>query len=91
MNVTFFLGSADKYNSFLKGQIAVIDHDGSVMWSCPQIFTTYCKMDITTFPFDQQRCTLKFGLWQHDATEVIVVGAGEPLFFSRVNFLRIGH
>ncbi|XP_033633525.1 neuronal acetylcholine receptor subunit beta-2-like isoform X1 [Asterias rubens] len=73
-DVTLY-NNADKYANFLKGQTAVISYDGSINWGCPQIFTTYCKIDITTFPFDKQTCTLKFGLWQHDATEVVVVGA----------------
>ncbi|XP_022091690.1 neuronal acetylcholine receptor subunit beta-2-like isoform X1 [Acanthaster planci] len=77
-DVTLY-NNADKYTNWLKGQIAVIDYNGSIMWGCPQIFTTYCKIDITTFPFDEQICKLKFGLWQHDASEVVVVGADKQV------------
>lgn len=29
-----------------------------------------CDIDVTTFPFDKQKCHLKFGAWTHDGTKL---------------------
>lgn len=29
-----------------------------------------CDIDVTTFPFDKQSCSLKFGSWAHDGTKL---------------------
>ncbi|GFO36231.1 neuronal acetylcholine receptor subunit alpha-7-like [Plakobranchus ocellatus] len=41
----------------------VISHDGSCLWVPPGMFKSTCAIDITWFPFDDQRCQLKFGSW----------------------------
>ncbi|CAG2166031.1 unnamed protein product [Oppiella nova] len=30
------------------------------------IFKSTCKIDITWFPFDDQKCDMKFGSWTYD-------------------------
>uniref|UniRef100_A0A914X9N7 Uncharacterized protein n=1 Tax=Plectus sambesii TaxID=2011161 RepID=A0A914X9N7_9BILA len=39
--------------------------DGTVSWIPPGILKASCKIDITWFPFDEQRCPLKFGSWSN--------------------------
>lgn len=34
------------------------------------IFKSTCKIDITWFPFDDQRCEMKFGSWTYDGFQV---------------------
>jgi hypothetical protein len=46
--------------------MAVVQHDGSVLWIPPAIYKSSCKIDITHFPFDKQSCLLKFGSWTYD-------------------------
>lgn len=36
----------------------------------PGIFKSTCKIDITWFPFDDQRCEMKFGSWTYDGFQV---------------------
>lgn len=76
----FFLmhsNSADEYKEYLIGKVAVVHHDGSVMWASPGIFITSCIIDVTNFPFDEQKCDMKFGPWQYEGKEVKVTGSGE--------------
>ena len=32
----------------------------------PYKYTTSCKIDTTWYPFDEQRCDLKFGSWTYN-------------------------
>ncbi|XP_076334170.1 neuronal acetylcholine receptor subunit alpha-7-like isoform X2 [Tachypleus tridentatus] len=44
----------------------VVRHDGSSTYIPPGIFKSTCKIDITWFPFDDQKCEMKFGSWTYD-------------------------
>ena len=52
-------------------------YSGDIQWAAPVNFKGQCLLDITYFPFDRQLCEMKFGPWQHDVDELVVVGAGE--------------
>ncbi|EDO38722.1 predicted protein, partial [Nematostella vectensis] len=39
---------------------------GQSMWLAPKILKSSCKFDVTHFPFDEQKCDLKFGSWTYD-------------------------
>ncbi|CAN7986654.1 unnamed protein product [Ixodes hexagonus] len=43
----------------------VVRHNGSCNYIPPGIFKSTCKIDITWFPFDDQKCDLKFGSWTY--------------------------
>ncbi|XP_072042458.1 neuronal acetylcholine receptor subunit alpha-10-like isoform X2 [Amphiura filiformis] len=66
--------NADKYKNWLLEHIVKIDYNGTVMWAAPEIFTSYCKINVMTFPFDEQMCKMKFGPWQHDGSQVKLMG-----------------
>jgi len=36
----------------------------------PGIFMSTCRIDITWFPFDEQKCNMKFGSWTYDITGI---------------------
>lgn len=40
------------------------------MYVPPGIFKSTCKIDITWFPFDDQRCEMKFGSWTYDGLQL---------------------
>ncbi|XP_054579976.1 neuronal acetylcholine receptor subunit alpha-4 isoform X1 [Eptesicus fuscus] len=48
-------------------------HDGRVQWRPPAIYKSSCSIDVTSFPFDQQNCTMKFGSWTYDKAKVDLV------------------
>ncbi|XP_070551989.1 neuronal acetylcholine receptor subunit alpha-10-like [Ptychodera flava] len=45
---------------------AHVTNDGIVNAPQPVIYETTCTIDATYFPFDEQRCSLKFGSWSYD-------------------------
>lgn len=48
----------------------VVRSNGSCLYVPPGIFKSTCKIDITWFPFDDQRCDMKFGSWTYDGFQV---------------------
>ncbi|XP_046574632.1 neuronal acetylcholine receptor subunit alpha-7-like [Haliotis rubra] len=40
-----------------------VSHDGHVTWYPGDIYKTRCMVDVTSFPFDYQTCTISVGLW----------------------------
>lgn len=48
----------------------VVRQNGSCLYVPPGIFKSTCKIDITWFPFDDQRCEMKFGSWTYDGLQV---------------------
>ncbi len=49
---------------------ADISSSGNVAWNYPAILKTTCSIDVTYFPWDQQKCYLKFGSWTYDGSKV---------------------
>ena len=49
---------------------ATVANDGSVRWSPYEVFETSCAIDISHFPFDTQRCHLRFITWMYDDSQV---------------------
>jgi len=49
---------------------AMVTHNGVVFWPPPVKLRSSCKIDITYFPFDDQKCRLKFGSWTYDGFQV---------------------
>lgn len=43
----------------------VLRYDGKNSWYAPTEIKSICKIDITFFPFDEQRCPLTFGSWTY--------------------------
>jgi nicotinic acetylcholine receptor len=44
---------------------ALVSYEGKVFWSPPSIYKSFCPIDISWFPFDSQRCDMKFGAWSY--------------------------
>nr|XP_042908637.1 neuronal acetylcholine receptor subunit alpha-7-like [Parasteatoda tepidariorum] len=48
----------------------VVRNNGSCTYIPPGIFKSTCKIDITWFPFDDQKCEMKFGSWTYDGNQL---------------------
>lgn len=69
-NKYFRLYSADEGFDGTYPTNVVVRNNGSVVYIPPGIFKSTCKIDITWFPFDDQRCEMKFGSWTYDGFQL---------------------
>lgn len=49
---------------------AVVRYDGTIFWTPPANYKSACTIDVTFFPFDLQNCSMKFGSWTYDGSQV---------------------
>ena len=49
-----------------------ISFDGNNSWMAPAMFQSICKIDIKYFPFDDQKCHMKFASWAYDVSKLDV-------------------
>jgi len=49
---------------------ATLTFHGLVIWTPPAIYKSQCDITVEYFPFDEQRCTLKFSVWTYDGFKV---------------------
>ncbi|XP_072050952.1 neuronal acetylcholine receptor subunit alpha-3-like isoform X2 [Amphiura filiformis] len=57
------------------GLSCTVTNNGVVRYNTPYIFISYCKVDLTYYPFDTQRCGFKFGSWSYDETGVNITAS----------------
>lgn len=70
-----FTCSADEGFDGTYATNVVVRNNGSCLYVPPGIFKSTCKIDITWFPFDDQRCEMKFGSWTYDGFQVSAAAA----------------
>ncbi|XP_040057459.1 neuronal acetylcholine receptor subunit alpha-5 isoform X2 [Gasterosteus aculeatus] len=49
---------------------AVVKYNGTISWTPPANYKSACTIDVTFFPFDLQNCSMKFGSWTYDGSQV---------------------
>ncbi|XP_075320376.1 neuronal acetylcholine receptor subunit beta-2-like [Odontesthes bonariensis] len=67
---------------------AVVSNTGDIFWLPPAIYKSACAIEVQSFPFDQQNCSLKFRSWTYDHTEVDLILTSD--FASRDDFTPSG-
>lgn len=48
----------------------VLNYTGSISWYSPTILRSRCGIDIEFFPFDDQKCEIKFASWTYNGLKV---------------------
>lgn len=51
---------------------ATVHNTGEIIWEPPAIFKSNCPIDVQWFPFDEQKCELKFGSWTYSENLVVL-------------------
>ncbi|XP_077997875.1 acetylcholine receptor subunit alpha-like [Glandiceps talaboti] len=64
--------SADGRYDLPMSKNARVSSDGTVNVAPPAILSSPCVIDIEYFPFDEQRCSLKFGTWEYNGNETVL-------------------
>ncbi|XP_069108334.1 neuronal acetylcholine receptor subunit alpha-6-like [Argopecten irradians] len=49
-----------------------VTYEGDVNWYPYEVFETKCSIDISYFPFDEQTCQLRFGVWMSVVQDIYV-------------------
>lgn len=52
-------------------------HDGSNHWFSPAQLTSTCKINVKYFPFDRQKCPLKFGSWTYAGNKLTMTSTSD--------------
>ena len=60
----------------------VLYNTGLINWVPLGLYTSSCDIDITWFPFDDQKCTLKFGSWTYDGYKINLTSMHEKIDMS---------
>ena len=48
----------------------ILSYDGNNSWYSPTILRSRCEIDIEYFPFDDQKCHIKFVSWTYNGFKV---------------------
>ncbi|XP_041374467.1 acetylcholine receptor subunit alpha-type acr-16-like [Gigantopelta aegis] len=64
-DILMYNSADDAYDSTYHTNV-IASSTGKMLWVPPGMFKSTCLIDIKWFPFDDQKCELKFGSWTHD-------------------------
>eukprot|EP00057_Strongylocentrotus_purpuratus_P006891 XP_011661365.1 PREDICTED: acetylcholine receptor subunit alpha-like [Strongylocentrotus purpuratus] len=76
-DIVIYNNAADSYEPYMFNKIVMVDHNGRVNWASPIIIQSSCQLDVANFPFDYQKCHIKFGPWQLDGSELTLNGSDD--------------
>ena len=80
-----FFYSADSIHEDFKQFRAMITCDGNVRWEPGGVFKTRCEVDITYYPFDEQRCKLIFGAWSYHTAKMNLTNSSATVNLDSYN------
>ncbi len=64
---------ADKQNLLSTEDRALVSSNGEVTIMAQAYLISTCAIDMTYFPFDIQKCHLRFVSWLHDTNSIILL------------------
>ncbi|XP_061676105.1 neuronal acetylcholine receptor subunit alpha-7-like [Syngnathoides biaculeatus] len=64
-DILLYNSAHDKFDATFKTNV-LVNSSGFCEYLAPGIFISTCNLDVRWFPFDIQRCELKFGSWTFD-------------------------
>ncbi|XP_012281347.1 neuronal acetylcholine receptor subunit alpha-9 [Orussus abietinus] len=68
---TILYNNADpQYSSSVINTNVIVSYTGQVVWLSHGIFRSSCDIDVEFFPFDEQRCELKWASWTYDGYQL---------------------
>ena len=69
ITIFIYFSADEKFDGTFQTNVVVSDN-GTCLYVPPGIFKSTCKIDIAWFPFDDQKCDLKFGSWTYNGWKV---------------------
>ncbi|XP_074716553.1 neuronal acetylcholine receptor subunit alpha-10-like [Strix uralensis] len=68
-DIILYNNADDRFGGSMETNV-VLRSDGLIMWDSPAITKSSCKVDVSYFPFDGQRCRLTFGSWTYNGNQI---------------------
>lgn len=81
-DVLMFNNADDKFDDNYHRTNVIVDNDGNCTYITPGIFRSTCKIDMTWFPFDEQKCEMKFASWTLNGNELDLIVESENYLSS---------
>ncbi|XP_013789611.2 acetylcholine receptor subunit beta-like 1 [Limulus polyphemus] len=88
-DIVLFNNADGNYEVRYKSNVLIYP-DGRVMWVPPAIYQSSCTIDVTYFPFDQQKCVMKFGSWTFNGDEVALKLYGDNFWVDLSDYWKSG-
>lgn len=54
----------------LKKSRVIVYSNGNIIWSRPGLLKSTCKFDLSYYPFDIQKCHMRFGSWVYNGNDL---------------------
>nr|ABS95448.1 nicotinic acetylcholine receptor alpha subunit [Ascaris suum] len=84
-DIVLYNNADSNYNITISTK-ATLHYSGEVTWEPPAIFKSMCQIDVRWFPFDEQKCHLKFGSWTYSEDLLVLeLLDGEPHYELETN------
>ena len=80
----YLYNTAENPLSELNSGRVKIYNDGYILWSRPGMIKSTCTFDLTSFPYDEQNCYLKFGSWSYHGDELNLDPGTPPIDISEL-------
>ncbi|CAD6216124.1 GSCOCG00004340001-RA-CDS [Cotesia congregata] len=72
-DIILYNNADPQYSSAVINTNVIISHTGQVVWLSHGIFRSSCNIDVEFFPFDEQKCLLKWASWTYDGYQVFTL------------------
>lgn len=69
-DIILYNNADPQYNAAVINTNVIVSHTGEVVWLSHGIFRSSCDIDVEYFPFDVQKCALKWASWTYDGYQV---------------------
>ncbi|CAG0886492.1 unnamed protein product [Cyprideis torosa] len=69
-DIILYNNADSQYNSAILSTNVIVNSTGNVAWLSSAIFRSSCQINVEYFPFDEQRCTMKFASWTYGGYQV---------------------
>ncbi|UYV83052.1 nAChRb1 [Cordylochernes scorpioides] len=88
-DIVLFNNADGNYEVRYKSNVLIYPN-GMVMWVPPAIYQSSCTIDVTYFPFDQQKCVMKFGSWTFNGDQVSLKLSGDNKWVDLSDYWKSG-
>ncbi|KAI1301178.1 Acetylcholine receptor subunit beta-like 1 [Halotydeus destructor] len=88
-DIVLFNNADGNYEVRYKSNVLIYP-SGTVTWIPPAIYQSSCTIDVTYFPFDQQKCVMKFGSWTFNGDQVTLKLYGDNHWVDLSDYWKSG-